>query len=58
MNSNYEYVSEYLATQLLNNFANMNRVQIESFVIKMFNSLHDWKTFKDNLRDLLISMKR
>ena len=35
----------------------MNRVQIEAFVIKLFNSLQDWKTFKDTLRDLLISMK-
>jgi len=35
----------------------MNKVQIEAFVIKLFNSLQDWKTFKDTLRDLLISMK-
>lgn len=35
----------------------MNRVQIEAFVIKLFNSIDDWKTFKDTLRDLLISMK-
>ena len=35
----------------------MNRVQVESFVIKLFNGLQDWKTFKDTLRDLLISMK-
>lgn len=35
----------------------MNRVQIEAFIIKLFNSINDWKTFKDTLRDLLISMK-
>jgi len=35
----------------------MNRVQIEAFVIKLFNSLNNWAGFKDTLRDLLISMK-
>ena len=35
----------------------MNRVQIEAFVIKLFNNLNDWAAFKDTLRDLLISMK-
>lgn len=56
-NSNKDYVCEYLSNTLTSQFANMNRVQIESFVIKLFNHLHDWKTFKDTLRDLLISMK-
>ena len=57
MPSNKDYVCEYLSSTLLANFPNMSRVQIEGFVIKLFNSLHDWKTFKDTLRDLLISMK-
>jgi len=35
----------------------MNRVQIEAFVLKLFNALNDWANFKDTLRDLLISMK-
>ena len=35
----------------------MNRVQIEAFVLKLFNALNDWTNFKDTLRDLLISMK-
>jgi len=50
-------VCEYLALTLQSKFPNMNRVQIEAFVIKLFNSLSDWRTFKDTLRDLLISMK-
>jgi len=50
-------VCDYLANTVTSQFANMNKVQIESFVIKLFNNLQDWKTFKDTLRDLLISMK-
>lgn len=46
-----------MASTLSSQFANMNRVQIEAFVIKLFNSLSDWAGFKDTLRDLLISMK-
>lgn len=55
--SNKDFVCEYLASSLQSQFANMNRVQIEAFVIKLFNHIDDWKTFKDTLRDLLISMK-
>jgi len=55
--SNRDFVCEYLASTLASQFANMNRVQIEAFVIKLFNSLGDWAGFKDTLRDLLISMK-
>jgi len=42
---------------LTTQFANLNRVQVEGFIIKLFNSLQDWRVFKDTLRDLLISMK-
>lgn len=56
-NSNKEFVCEYLSTNLLSQFRNMNKVQVEAFVIKLFNSINEWKTFKDTLRDLLISMK-
>ena len=55
--SNQDFVCEYLATTLVSQFQNLNRVQVETFVIKLFNSLQDWKEFKDTLRDLLISMK-
>ena len=55
--SNRDFVCEYLAQNLSSQFANMNRVQIEAFVLKLFNALNDWANFKDTLRDLLISMK-
>lgn len=35
----------------------MNKVQIEAFVLKLFNTLNEWSAFKDTLRDLLVSMK-
>ena len=57
MQSNRDFVCEYLASFICEKFANLNRVQVEAFVIKLFNSLNDWKAFKDTLRDLLISMK-
>jgi hypothetical protein len=38
-------------------FPNLNKVQIEGFVWKLFNSCNDWQEFKSTLRDLLISMK-
>ena len=38
-------------------FANLNKVQVETFVIKLFNTVYDWDEFKGTLRDLLISMK-
>lgn len=55
--TNKDFVCEYLAGTLLSQFTNLNRVQVEAFVIKLFNSLHDRKIFKDTLRDLLLSMK-
>ena len=55
--SNKDYVCHFLAESLLGQFGNLNRVQVEAFVIKLFNTLHDWAGFKDTLRDLLISMK-
>lgn len=39
-------------------FSNLNTVQVESFVIRLFNTVNDWKSFKDTLRDLLVSMKK
>ena len=57
MGSNRDFVCEYLAQNLQSQFANMNRVQIETFVLKLFNALADWTGFKETLRDLLISMR-
>ena len=42
---------------LLSMFANLNKVQVEAFILKLFNTVYDWSEFKGTLRDLLISMK-
>ena len=38
-------------------FPNLNKVQIEAFVLNLFNHCQNWQEFKTILRDLLISMK-
>jgi len=45
-------------TSLLQMFPNLNKIQVEGFVLKMFNTAYDWSDFKATLRDLLISMKQ
>lgn len=39
-------------------FPNLNRVQVEAFVIKLFNTCYEWSEFKGTVRDLLVSMKQ
>ena len=55
--SNKHYVQQMLTSSLVEMFPNLNHVQVESFVLKMFNSVYEWASFKSTLRDLLISMK-
>jgi hypothetical protein len=38
-------------------FPNLNKVQIETSVLKLFVNSEDYQSFKQTLRDLLISMK-
>lgn len=38
-------------------FPNLNPVQVQGFIIKLFNEVYEWKGFKSTLRDLLVSMK-
>lgn len=49
---------ELLKQSICQMFSNLNTVQVESFVIRLFNTVNDWKSFKDTLRDLLVSMKK
>jgi len=55
--TNKEYVISLLIDCINNLFPNLNRVQIETFVLNLFNNCMDWTLFKTTLRDLLISMK-
>jgi exportin-1 len=55
--SNKDFVINLLIECIKALFANLNKVQIEAFVWKLFNTCNDWSNFKSTLRDLLISMK-
>jgi hypothetical protein len=37
---------------------NLNTVQVEAYILKLFNDAENWPEFKGNLRDLIISMKK
>lgn len=56
-NTNKEFVVALLIDCINSLFPNLNKVQIEGFVWKLFNTCGDWAEFKSTLRDLLISMK-
>jgi len=55
--TNKEFVITLLIDCIKTLFPNLNKVQIEAFVWKLFNTCNEWQEFKANLRDLLISMK-
>ena len=57
-NSNKEFVIALLIDCISTLFPYLNKVQIEAFVLKLFNFCADWPKFKETLRDLLISMKQ
>ena len=55
--SNREAIIELLISSILELFPNLNRAQVETFAIQLFNNADDWKQFKGTLRDLMISMR-
>ena len=54
---NKEFVVNLLIECINTLFPNLNKVQIETFVLNLFNTCYEWSQFKATLRDLLISMK-
>jgi exportin-1 len=54
---NKEFVVRQLTSILTSNFTNMNNVQIETFVLGMFNRCHEHHAFKIVLRDFLVTSK-
>ena len=58
MDSNKSFVQNLILTQLLTMFPNLNMVQVEGFVLKLFNTCQVWAEFKSTVRDLLVSMKQ
>lgn len=55
--SNKECIVQLLIEWINQLFPNLNKVQIEAFVLNLFNTVFSWSDFKATLRDLLISMK-
>ena len=55
--SNKDFVINVLIDCIKSLFPNLNKVQIEAFVLNLFNYCYEWSDFKTTLRDLLISMK-
>ena len=54
---NKEFVIKQITGVLNTNFVNMKSMQIETFVIGMFNRCHDHGAFKLILRDFLVTSK-
>ena len=55
--TNKEYVVEFLIGSVMELFPNLNAVHVEALVYQLFNNLEEWKSFKQTLRDLMISMR-
>jgi CRM1 C terminal len=56
-NDNKEFAINVLIDCINVLFPNLNKVQIEAFVLNLFNHCQSWTQFKETLRDMLISMK-
>lgn len=55
--NNKQFIINFLIENIQTLFPNLNKVQIETFVLNLFNFCFDHHQFKQTLRDLLISMK-
>lgn len=57
MPSNKDFVKVHMKTLIIEHFKNLNEIEVEKYIIQLFNSIDEWKPFKQTLRDLMISMK-
>ena len=57
MPSNKDFVKVHMKTLIIERFKNLNEIEVEKYIIQLFNSIDEWKPFKQTLRDLMISMK-
>jgi exportin-1 len=55
--NNKDYLLEYVSGLLHNAFPHLNKTQVSSFVIGMFDLSKDYPQFRGHLRDFLISLK-
>jgi exportin-1 len=55
--SNKEFVMNYLVDLLSQAFTHLNKIQIEAFVLGLFNKCYSHHDFKTLIRDFLITLK-
>lgn len=55
--SNKEYAIALITNCILNLFPNLNKVQVETLALQMFNNVETWKDFKATIRDLMVAMR-
>jgi hypothetical protein len=47
-----------LMQKIIETFPNLNQVQVETYIMKMFNNIDDRKAFKGVIKDLMVDMKQ
>lgn len=55
--SNKDSVLSYIITMNTNAFTHINKIQIETFALALFNKVYSLNDFKDVVRDFLINLK-
>jgi exportin-1 len=55
--SNKDYVLNYLINFLSTSFGNLNKLQIETFSLALFNKCYNQHDFKTLIRDFLTTLK-
>lgn len=57
LQSNKDFVRDFLISSIMESFPNLNRVLVDTYTMQLFNNLDDWKRFKGTVRDLMVSMR-
>jgi CRM1 C terminal len=47
----------FITDGLIQCFPNLNRLQVEAYVLQMFTNCEDWKAFKGTMNDIMISLR-
>lgn len=54
---NKNFVINFLVNLLSNAFDHLNKIQIETFCLSLFNKCYNYQQFKNALRDFLVTLK-
>lgn len=55
--SNKDFTMNFLVNLLINAFSHLNKIQIETFAIALFNKCYSFHDFKSTIRDFLVTLK-